>query len=128
MTDQLHAYMALGQEFSSHESVNHGIREYARGEAHVNTAESFNAILERAKQGVFHFVSRQHIPRYLSEVSFRWNNRVPVEKKRNGLSKIVMQPKPVLEQFEALLEHAVGTQLRRTIWGGITQPQPLYCG
>lgn len=128
MTDQLHAYMALGQEFSSHESVNHGIREYARGEAHVNTAESFNAILERAKQGVFHFVSRQHIPRYLSEVSFRWNNRVPVEKKRNGLSKIVMQSKPVLEQFEALLEHAVGTQLRRTIWGGITQPQPLYCG
>jgi len=128
MTDQLYAYMVLGKEFYGHESVNHGTREYARGEAHVNTAESFNAILERAKQGVFHFVSRQHIPRYLSEVAFRWNNRVPVEKKRNGLSKIVMQAKPVLKQFENLLEHAVGTQLRRTIWGGLTQPQPLYCG
>lgn len=128
MTDQLHTYMALGKEFFDHQSVNHGIREYARGEAHVNTAESFNAILERAKQGVFHFVSRQHIPRYLSEVAFRWNSRVPVEKKRNGLSKIVMQAKPVLEQFEDLLEHALGTQLRRTIWGGVTQPQPLYCG
>ncbi|MCF6265335.1 MAG: IS1595 family transposase, partial [Desulfuromusa sp.] len=68
------------------------------------------------------------IPRYLSEVTFRWNNRVPVEKKRNGLSKIVMRTKPVLEQFENLLQHAVGTQLRRTIWGGITQPQPFYCG
>lgn len=128
MTDQLHTYMELGKEFSGHESVNHGNREYARGETHVNTAESFNAILERAKQGVFHFVSHQHLSRYLSEVAFRWNNRVPVEKKRNGLSKIVMQPKPVLEQLETLLKHAVGTQLRRTIWGGVAQPQPLFCG
>jgi hypothetical protein len=128
MTDQLHAYMALGKEFSGHQSVNHGCKEYARGEAHINTAKSFNAILERVKQGVFHFISRQHLSRYLSEVAFLWNNRVPVEKKRNGWSKIVMQAKPVLEQFEALLEHAVGTQLRRTIRGGVTQPQPLYCG
>ena len=128
MTDQLHAYMALGKEFSSHDSVNHGCKEYARGKAHVNTAESFNAILERAKQGVFHFISRQHLPRYLSEVTFRWNNRVPVEKKRNGLSKIVMQAKPVLDQLLDLLQHAVGTQLRRTIKGGLAQPQPLFCG
>ncbi len=128
MTDQLHAYMALGKEFSGHESVNHGIKEFARGEVHVNTAESFNAILERAKQGVFHFVSRPHIPRYLSEVAFRWNNRDPVKKKRNGLSKIVMQTKPVLEQFENLLQYAAGTQLRRTIYGGVTQPQPLFGG
>ena len=128
MTDQLRTYRAIGKEFAGHESVNHGAKEYARGEAHINTAESFNAILERAKQGVFHFVSRQHIPRYLSEVAFRWNNRVPVKKKRNGLSKIVMQAKPVLEQFENLLQYAVGTQLRRTIYGGITQPQPLFRG
>jgi hypothetical protein len=128
MTDQLQTYTALGKEFSGHESVNHGIKEYAREEAHVNTAESFNATLERANQGVFHYMSRHHIPRYLSEVTFRWNNRTPVKKKRNGLSKIVMQAKPVLEQFENLLQYAVGTQLRRTIWGGIAQPQPLYCG
>ena len=128
MTDQLHAYMTIGKSFASHESVHHGIKEFARGKVHVNTAESFNAILERAKQGVFHYVSRPHIPRYLSEIAFRWNNRDPVKKKRNGLSKIVMQAKPVLEQFEILLEHAVGTQLRRTIWGGITQPQPLFGG
>lgn len=128
MTDHLHAYMALGKEFSGHESVNHGHKEYARGEAHINTGESFNAILERAKQDVFHFVSRQHLPRYLGEIAFRWNNRVPVEKKRNGLSKIVMQAKPVLQQLKCLLGYAIGTQLRRTIWGGVTQPQPLFHG
>ncbi|WP_369681960.1 transposase [Malonomonas rubra] len=109
-------------------SVHHGHREYAWGEAQVNTAESFITVLERAKQGGFHFVSRQHLQRYPSEIAFRWNNRVSVEKKRNGLSKKVMQAKPVLEQFYALLQHAVGTQLRGTIWDGLAQPQPLYCG
>ncbi len=103
MTDQLKPYVAIGKQFAGHERVHHGIKEFARGQAHVNTAESFNAILERAKQGVFHFVSSRHLPRYLSEVVFRWNNRDPVEKKRNGLSKIVMQAKPVLEQLGILL-------------------------
>ncbi|PNU20771.1 IS1595 family transposase ISPepr2 [Geothermobacter hydrogeniphilus] len=129
MTDQLQTYVAIGKDFASHESVHHGIKEFARGNAHVNTAESFNATLERAKQGIFHYISRQHLPRYLGEVVFRWNNRDPVEKKqRNGLSKIVMQAKPVLEQFDNLLKYAVGTQLRRTIYGGIAVPQPLFGG
>jgi transposase-like protein len=128
MTDQLQPYVAIGKHFAGHERVHHGIKEFARGNVHVNTAESFNAVLERAKQGVFHFLSRRHLPRYLSEVAFRWNNRDPVEVKRNGLSKIVMRAKPVLEQFEILLKHAVGTQLRRTIYGGVATPQPLFGG
>ena len=128
MTDQLQAYVAIGKHFAGHERVNHGAKEYARGEVHINTAESFNAVLERAKQGVFHFLSRRHLARYLNEVAFRWNNRDPVEVKRNGLPKIVMKPKPILEQLEILLDHAVGTQIRRTIHGGIATPQPLYCG
>jgi hypothetical protein len=85
-------------------------------------------MLERAKQGVFHYFSRRHLARYLSETVFRWNNRDPVEIKRNGLSKTVMKPKPVLEQFQNLLAQAVGTQLRRTIKGGIAQPQPVFGG
>jgi hypothetical protein len=130
MTDQLQTYVAIGQQFASHERVHHGIKEFSRGQVHVNTAESFNAIPERAKQGVFHFVSRRHLPRYISEVAFPWNNRDPLEKKRNGLSKIVivMKAKPVLEQLEVLLNQAVGTQLRRTIYGGVASPQPLFGG
>jgi hypothetical protein len=118
MTDQLQPYVAIGKHFAGHERVHHGIKEFARGNAHVNTAESFNAVLERAKKGVFLLLSPLHLPRYLSEVVFRWNIRDPVERMRNGLSKIVMQTKPVLEQFEILLKHAVGTQLRRSIYGG----------
>ncbi|CAB1075410.1 ISSpo8, transposase, partial [Olavius algarvensis Delta 1 endosymbiont] len=49
-------------------SVNHSAKEYARGDVHNNTAESFNSILERAKQGVFHYMSSKHLPRYLNEI------------------------------------------------------------
>jgi hypothetical protein len=125
MSDQLHAYKAIGKSYAAHDSVNHGAKEFSRNDVHVNTAESFNAILERAKQGVFHYLSRRHLRRYIGEVAFRWNNRDPVEKKtKKGVPKIVMQAKPILEQLQNLLKHAVGTQLRRTIYGGIATPQP----
>ncbi len=51
-----------------------------------------------------------------------------VEKKRNGLSKIAMQAKLVLEQLGVLLDQAVGTQLRRNIYGGVALPQALFGG
>jgi transposase-like protein len=127
MSDQLHAYKAIGKNYAAHDSVNHGAKEFSRNDVHVNTAESFNAILERAKQGVFHYLSKRHLRRYIGEVAFRWNNRDPVEKKtKEGASKIVMKAKPVLEQLQNLLKHAIGTQLRRTIYGGIAIPQPSF--
>jgi len=123
----LHAYKAFGKNYAAHDSVNHGAKEFSRNDVHVNTAKSFNAILERAKQGVFHYLSRGHLRRYIGEVAFRWNKRDPVEKKiKEGVSKIVMQAKPILEQFQNLLKHAFGTQLRRTIYGGIATPQPSF--
>jgi hypothetical protein len=62
-------------------------------------------------------------------VAFRWNNRDPVEKKtKEGVSKIVMKAKLVLEQLRNQLIHAVGTQFRRTIYCGIAAPQPSFWG
>ena len=129
MTDQLQTYKAIGKEYAAHESVNHGNKEFSRDGVHVNTAESFNAILERAKQGVFHHLSKRHLTRYVGEVAFRWNNRDPVDKiDKNGISKIVMQAKPILEQLNNLFRYAVGTQIRRTIYGGIATPLPSFGG
>lgn len=127
ITDQLATYKSIGKMFASHESVNHGSKEFSRNGVHVNTAESFNGILERAKQGVFHFMSKRHLKRYIGEVAFRWNNRDPVMKTtKKGVSKIVMQAKPILDQLQNLLINAVGIQLRRTIYGGIATPQPFF--
>ncbi len=129
MTDQLATYKPIGKLYASHDAVNHGTKEFCRGDVHVNTAESFNSILERAKQGVFHYLSTRHLPRYVDEVAFRWNNRDPLTKKtRKGVFKVVMQVRPVLTMLQNMLKHAVGTQLRRTIWGGIATPQPLFGG
>ena len=121
MTDQLHAYKKIGRRYASHQYVNHRNKEYARGEVHNNTAESFNAIVERAKYGVFHFWSKDHLKRYLHEFEFRWNHRVPkLKKTKKGKLKLVMEQMPVISMIRSLLSKAAGKQVRRTANGGIT--------
>jgi thermostable 8-oxoguanine DNA glycosylase len=88
----LHAYKLIGKKYASHQWVNHQRKEYSRGDTHNNTAESFNAMLERAKQGVFHYLSKKHLSRYLHEIGFRWNQREPELKvTKKGEFKIVMK-------------------------------------
>jgi transposase-like protein len=75
MTDELMAYRGIGKEYAGHHVVKHSDGEYARGDAHVNTAESYFALLKRGITGSFHHVSKQHLNRYCDEFSFRWNHR-----------------------------------------------------
>jgi transposase-like protein len=76
MTDAWRAYITVGREFEGgHHRVDHGAGEYVRGEAHVNTAESFFALLKRGIVGSFHHVSPEHLHRYCDEFSFRWDYR-----------------------------------------------------
>ena len=123
MTDENWAYQKIGKQYANHSSVNHGAKEFARGNVHNNTTESFNSLLERAKQGVFHYMSQKHLQRYLDEISFRWDHRTPTKKvTKKGKKKTVMVSLPVLELFSSLIVNAVGRQLRRTRDGGIMCP------
>ncbi|MEJ2699664.1 MAG: transposase, partial [Desulfuromonadales bacterium] len=100
--------------------VDHGEREYARDEVHNNTAESFNSILERAKIGVFHYLSKDHMQRYIDEVAFRWNQRVPVKRlTKAGRKKTVMKSLPVINKIANLLRAAFNVQIRWTPYGSI---------
>ena len=75
-TDELRAYTSIGWEFNhGHGKVNHQRLEYSNGSDHVNTAESFFALLKRGLYGVYHAVSKQHLHRYCSEFQFRWDTR-----------------------------------------------------
>jgi len=75
-TDQHKAYRGVGKiTGGAHRHVNHTAGEYARDGVHVNTAESWNALLKRSIVGAFHHVSREHLSRYCDEVSFRWDRR-----------------------------------------------------
>jgi hypothetical protein len=115
MSDEHHSYVNIAKAYSGHSHVNHSRGEYARGNVHSNTAESFGAILERAKQGVFHYLSKMHLNRYLNEFDFRWNQREPREHvTRKGVKKVTMVALPFLQILKALLTQCVGKQLRWT--------------
>jgi transposase-like protein len=76
MTDESGAYVQAGRIFSSHETVNHSIEEYVRGDAHTNTVEGYFSILKRGVYGTYHHISQQHLKRYLAEFDFRYNERI----------------------------------------------------
>jgi hypothetical protein len=65
----------VAREFPNHQSVNHSIGEYVRGDVHTNTIEGYFSILKRGIAGVYHHVSAQHLKRYLAEFDFRYNER-----------------------------------------------------
>ena len=125
ITDENRAYRSIGKHFAVHDWVNHSHKEYARGDIHNNTAESFSAILERAKQGVFHYLSKKHLSRYLHEIGFRWDHRIPELKlTKKGDLKLVMKPMSFLIKLKSLLSHAAGRQMRRSLNGGIVCLEP----
>ena len=66
----------IGREFPRHETINHSINEYVRGDVHTNTIEGYFSIMKRGITGVYHHVSPQHLKRYLAEFDFRYNRAV----------------------------------------------------
>jgi transposase-like protein len=75
-TDEYRGYKGISAYFNGgHESVVHSRYEYARGDAHINTAECFFSLLKRGVMGSFHKVSKKHLQRYCDEFSWRWNLR-----------------------------------------------------
>jgi transposase-like protein len=76
MTDEGRHYKAIGREFASHESVNHGEEEYVRGDVSTNTVENFYSVFKRGMKGVYQHCSERHLHRYLSEFDFRYSNRI----------------------------------------------------
>lgn len=82
-TDQLKSYNGVGKWFKGgHETVNHAKMEYARGDVSTNEAESYFALLKRGITGSFHSISKQHLHRYCSEFSYRWNERMTTDAAR----------------------------------------------
>jgi len=72
-TDEWRAYRAIGQEFISHETVNHREGQYVHNGASTNKAESYFSQLKRSLDGTHHHVSTKHLNRYLSEFDYRYS-------------------------------------------------------
>lgn len=76
MTDEAGWYKRVGKEFASHETVNHAIDEYARGNVTTNTVEGYFSVFKRGMKGTYQHCKEKHLHRYLAEFDFRYSNRV----------------------------------------------------
>ena len=74
-SDEWPPYKVLGGLGYDHRKVEHGAKQYASGDTHVNTLESFWSILKRAIKGTHVHVSPKHLPKYLAEFEYRYNLR-----------------------------------------------------
>jgi transposase-like protein len=74
-----------------HKTINHS-REYAHGDVHTNTVESAFSLLKRGIVGTWHKVSAKHLPAYLDEMCFRFNNRKNPYLFRDTMLKLIDSP------------------------------------
>jgi transposase-like protein len=74
-TDDNRAYIGIGEADTRHETVNHFRNEWVVGNVHTQTVESVWSLFDRAVLGAYHKISVKHLPAYLDEVAFRFNNR-----------------------------------------------------
>jgi transposase-like protein len=98
-TDEHSGYRLLGQDYN-HGVVTHSKGEYVVGAIHTNTIESFWSLLKRGIVGSYHKVSKEHLPAYVAEFEFRFNNRKNPHLFRDTLKRLLStEPLP----FEKLI-------------------------
>ncbi len=74
-SDEWMPYKVLTDLGYVHDTVDHGSKEYARGDVHVNGLESFWSRLKNSIKGTHIHVSKKHLPKYLGEFEYRYNMR-----------------------------------------------------
>ena len=81
MTDDYSAYNDLKLKYD-HQTVNHSIKEYVRGNVSTNSIENFWSLFQRGIIGIYHHASVKHLDKYLDEFEFRFNSRKFTERDR----------------------------------------------
>lgn len=74
MTDEWLGYRGLNAAYY-HRIVFHSWKQYVDGDAFTNTMEGLWSILKRGIIGIYHWVSKRHLQRYVDEFTFRYNTK-----------------------------------------------------
>jgi len=74
-SDEWGSYRNLTKLGYYHNSVNHRLGEYVKGDVHTNTIEGVWSQLKRGINGIYHHVSPKHLQRYCDEYGYRYNTR-----------------------------------------------------
>jgi transposase-like protein len=77
---------------TKHKTIKHSSRVYVMGDIHTNTVESAFSLLKRGIMGTWHRVSVKHLPAYLDEMCFRFNNRKNPYLFRDTVLKLIASP------------------------------------
>jgi transposase-like protein len=88
-----------------HKTVCHS-KEYVAGDVHTNTVESAFSLLKRGIVGTWHKVSAKHLPAYLDEMCFRFNNRKNPYLFRDTILKLIGSPNLEYKDLTAKVEDA----------------------
>ena len=79
MSDKYRAYWGLDKIFAGHHSVSHAQKEYVRQEGelsvHIQAMEGFWGLFKRGYFGIYHYMSKKHLQRYIDEFTFRYNTK-----------------------------------------------------
>src|SRR6267142_2882 len=107
MTDESQIYpWALDKmQARIHKTINHS-KHYAHGDVHTNTVESAFSLLKRGIVGTWHKVSAKHLPAYLDEMCFRFNNRKNPSLFRDTLLKLIVAPNLEYKDLTAKVQNA----------------------
>jgi transposase len=78
ITDELKSYKKIAKIMDvEHKTVEHGAHQYAKPDGtHTNSIEGFWSQLKRSIHGTYHVVSPKYLSSYVSEFSWRYNNRL----------------------------------------------------
>jgi len=88
-----------------HRTINHS-KQYAHGDIHTNTVESAFSLLKRGIVGTWHKVSAKHLPAYLDEMCFRFNNRKNEYLFRDTMLKLIDSPNLEYKDLTAKIQDA----------------------
>jgi transposase-like protein len=110
ITDDWSAYpkamMQAGFHGSRHKTINHSGRVYVKGNIHTNTVESAFSLLKRGIMGTWRRVSAKHLPAYLDEMCFRFNNRKNDFLFRDTMLKLIASPNLEYKNLTAKVQDA----------------------
>ena len=105
VTDDYPAYpkamIKAGVHGTKHKRINHSAGAYVDGMIHTNTVENAFSLLKRGIIGSWHKVSAKHLPAYLDEMEFRFNNRKNPYLFRDTILKLIQSPNVEYKELTA---------------------------
>lgn len=81
-TDELSSYNVVDKQGYYHQIIRHGMKEYSKDGITTNRIEGFWGHFKRMVFGIYHFVSKEYLQRYIDESVYRYNTRKITESER----------------------------------------------